>query len=137
MSEMRNNEELYHYGVVGMKWGVRRGKTGKAYEKASKKLKKLNDYVERQETALNSRVRRADTVNSRRFSSESARQKANQRAADSAAKYRRFVRKADRWYKSMEKTFKDTSISLTSEQVAMGKKYKETLRMDNLMRYRY
>lgn len=28
------NNELYHYGVVGMKWGVRRGNSAQAYEKS-------------------------------------------------------------------------------------------------------
>ena len=32
-----NNDELMHYGVLGMKWGVHRGHTSKAYGKASKK----------------------------------------------------------------------------------------------------
>ena len=33
---MTQDGELMHYGVIGMKWGVRRGNTAKAYEKASK-----------------------------------------------------------------------------------------------------
>lgn len=31
------NDELYHYGVTGMKLGVRRGNATKAYNKAIKK----------------------------------------------------------------------------------------------------
>ena len=34
--------ELYHYGVLGMKWGIRRGNSANAYANASKKLTKLD-----------------------------------------------------------------------------------------------
>ena len=34
--------ELCHYGVLGMKWGVRRGNSSKAFAKASKKKNKLD-----------------------------------------------------------------------------------------------
>ena len=42
-----DNNELMHYGVMGMKWGVRRGNTSKVYTKAQKKLSKLDNKVQK------------------------------------------------------------------------------------------
>jgi hypothetical protein len=33
-----NNDELMHYGVLGMHWGVRRGRTGQTIAKAQNLL---------------------------------------------------------------------------------------------------
>lgn len=37
-----NNNELMHYGILGMHWGVRRGRTGQTIAKAQKKMTKLD-----------------------------------------------------------------------------------------------
>lgn len=42
-----SENELYHYGVLGMKWGVRRGRTGQVYEKAQRKLAKIDRKVDK------------------------------------------------------------------------------------------
>lgn len=34
-----NNDELYHYGIPGMRWGNRRGKTNNALSKSKPKTK--------------------------------------------------------------------------------------------------
>lgn len=129
------NEELQHYGVLGMKWGVRRGRTTRAYEKASKKLNKLNSRVEDSEADVNKRVAKADKAASSRFASNRKQEKSLDKAKESLAGYRKTVRKANKWYKAMEKTFANTDISMTKEQVRMGKKYADALRMDSLIRY--
>lgn len=119
-----NENELYHYGVKGMKWGVRKD-PAKAYEKASKKLAKLDSYVDRQQQVALRRRDRADSLSTRRFVSAKKKAKARVAARKSSVRLGRFIRRADRWYKAMDKAFKDTPISLTSEQIDMGKKYVE------------
>ena len=57
---LTSNGELYHYGVIGMKWGVRRGNTAKAYAKASKKLNKLDARVEKAKDKSREKTAKAD-----------------------------------------------------------------------------
>ena len=50
-----DQNELYHYGVLGMKWGVRRGNTAKAYAKSQRELNKRSFKYERQEAKAKER----------------------------------------------------------------------------------
>lgn len=121
------NGELRHYGVIGMKWGVRRGRTGKAYEKASRKLEKLSRKADKKlEKAYNQRDRayaKADSF----FSTERGRRKAYARANKAMRDATRSANKARRWVRSMEKTFAKTDVKLTQEQADLGRKYLEIM----------
>ena len=123
------SSELYHYGVLGMKWGVRRGNTARAYEKASKKLTKLDKKVNKAETLARKRRGQVDAAAASFFSTKRRIDKAETRSKKASAKAALRNRKAERWYKSMEKAFADTDISMTKEQVAMGKRYMDHMNL--------
>lgn len=130
-----NNQELYHYGVLGMKWGVRRGNTTKAYGKASKKLAKLDRKVTKAENKVIKRAKKNDDALASRFSSKRKLDRTQRKVTRAAASYRKTLRKANKWYKSMESTFAKTDIKFSPEQVKNGKKYVNRLSMDALVHY--
>lgn len=135
MNEYLNyNDELQHYGVLGMKWGVRRGNTARAYEKASKKLTKLNNRVEKQQTKARKKMDRAERKENSFLASERSTNRAIRKAKTSEYNSARKMKKALAWYKSMESTFAKTDIKLTAKQQELGRRYIDTLNSRTTMR---
>lgn len=124
-----------HYGVMGMKWGVRRGNVSKAYSKASAKRDKLQENVSKTKTAYERATVKANTGASAKYKklqakadkaqykadkkkygmfTNSSKAKELQAKADKAqykAEYIKAQRKAEKWMQSMDKTFKNTDLS--------------------------
>lgn len=128
--------ELTHYGVLGMKWGVRKDPV-KAHAKASKKLRKLDKKVQvrekqhnRREAIANARLRTLpakkmlfgkSAVSSREVRRTS---KAIRRSQTTWRQLKKSRKLAENWYKKMEKTFANVDVStLNPEDVELGKRY--------------
>lgn len=125
MWEYSHSDELYHYGVKGMRWGVRRNPE-KAYRKASKKLNKLNKKMLKQEQKAVEASARADkySTSHRMLKRKPEKvQEAINEARFQAAKLSKSAKKGENWYKAMDETFKGTSIKLSAEQREIGRDF--------------
>lgn len=119
-------EELMHYGVLGMKWGVRRGKADKAYERASKKLSKIDKRVNKYQKKAHKQMAKASK-------SRLAKDWHTDKAKKARDKLSKEAYKGEKWVSNMEKTFKNTSIKMSSKQIDLGRKYTNILDMRTMM----
>lgn len=130
---------LEHYGVLGMKWGVRKD-ANKAYARASKKLSKLDRKAAdsaasaaKADARSTDKQRKADSAMIFKKSSAKKAIKAIEKSDRARLDYARKMEKAVSWYKQMENTFRDVKLSnVNSEYVTLGKKYSKIC-LDDLM----
>ena len=106
-----DEEYLAHYGVIGMKWGIRHDPK-RAYSRASKKYTKLKNkadkktYKAKQATAHTpSRLMRITDVGVARYDRKMRRINAKNASAARAQL------KAERWLKNMEREFSKIQVS--------------------------
>lgn len=123
MSEENRPDELMHYGVLGMKWGVHRGRAQQAYQKATAKKQKLLDKAEASRQKSNKYLMKG----SKGYATEIGRAKRENQVLKgnkAAGKALRYEKKAKKWQKQMDKVFRDTNVSqLSSNNVETGRRY--------------
>ena len=117
---------LMHYGVLGMKWGVRRGNASKAFAKAAKKANKL-EYKATQTNLKSAKLAKKALKKEMRATNEDQFKKARKqqfKANKLKLKSAKLEKKALKWTKSMEKEFAKVKMSnISKEHLDVGKQY--------------
>lgn len=141
-----DGSELKHYGILGMKWGVRKN-PDKAYSKASNKLRKLDAKITKKNTTT---AKKLDKYEKAQYKADNAAYKAdaawtmwsrnrnarktaklNSKALKAKVQYNKSIiksekasKKAQNWYKQMNKVFSETSLSNVNQaDIDLGREY--------------
>ena len=126
MVQNNNTQELHHYGVLGMKWGVHRGNYSKTYAKSAKKLKKMDTkakYKKDKAARLDYKGLKKETYSFTEAGRRRGRKlqlKANRLNFQAA----RLEKRGLKFEKEMAKAFAGVKVSeIKPEHLELGKKY--------------
>lgn len=145
-----NENELEHFGIKGMKWGIRRYQNDdgtltdagkKRYNAAGAKLEKLDNKsqkysrkgAKREEKAIKKQRKASSAILFQRFKAKRA-SKATRKALKTYQRAQEAEVKAYRWNEKMQKKYGTKNLfDLDARYVKLGEKYSKNT-IDNIMK---
>lgn len=113
---MENEEYLAHYGVLGMRWGVRHDPR-RAYRKATKKADKLNKKAaERRQKAEKAQNKARSSSYGITDTGRTIWENRQIKAGKATRKADKATRKAEKWIRKMDTVFADIPLSELEDQ---------------------
>lgn len=110
------NNELYHYGVVGMRWGIRKQRYDKVFNRSVKKANTLDKAVTKRKIGFDTKRTRMLKAQSSFFTGDRKMKRIQRKSAKAELAYRRTETKALRWKQTMEREFSKIPASKVSEE---------------------
>ena len=126
-------DNLMHYGVLGMKWGIRKGNYSGTYSKAktkSMKLKAKSTKLSNKLSKTNIKLERAKNKQARTMN-EDGKSKYDERvktlenrSSELTSRSNRAMARANKWVNQMDKAFSKINIdNIPQEDILSGKEY--------------